>query len=82
MWTAWWPQAASTFTREKNERHALRGNRRHSDPTTTPADLHVLADTIPCARYAELAGLHLFNIEDSDRFTAEVSAFLADGGGF
>ena len=52
------------------------------DPATTPADLHVLADAIPGARYAELAASHLSNIEDSDRFTAEVSAFLADGGGF
>lgn len=52
------------------------------DPATTPADLHALADTIPGARYAELAASHLSNIEDSDRFTAELSAFLAEGGGF
>ncbi len=46
------------------------------DPATPPADGHFLADNIPGARYAELSAAHLSNIEDSDRFTKELSAFL------
>jgi len=46
------------------------------DPATTPADGQFLADHIPGARYVELRGAHLCNIEDGDRFTREVSAFL------
>ncbi len=46
------------------------------DPATPPADLRFLAEHISGARYAELSGSHLCNVEDADRFTAEVSAFL------
>ncbi|HEY6944768.1 MAG TPA: 3-oxoadipate enol-lactonase [Candidatus Acidoferrum sp.] len=46
------------------------------DPATTPADGHFLAHRIPNARYIELNGAHLSNIEDADRFTREVSGFL------
>jgi len=46
------------------------------DPSTTPADGHLLADHIPGARYIELNGAHLCNIEDADRFTNEVIKFL------
>ncbi|PYT79510.1 MAG: 3-oxoadipate enol-lactonase [Acidobacteria bacterium] len=46
------------------------------DPSTTPADGHSLADHIPRARYVELDGAHLCNIEDADHFTKEVSSFL------
>ena len=46
------------------------------DPATPPADLRFLAEQISGARYAELSGSHLCNIEDNDRFTAELSAFL------
>lgn len=46
------------------------------DPATTPADLRFLAENIPGARYVELSGAHLCNVEDADRFNAEISAFL------
>lgn len=46
------------------------------DPATPPPDLRFLAEQISGARYAELSGSHLCNIEDNDRFTAELSAFL------
>lgn len=46
------------------------------DPATTPADGQFLATHIPGARYVELNGAHLSNIEDADRFTGEVNAFL------
>jgi 3-oxoadipate enol-lactonase len=46
------------------------------DPATTPADGRFLADHIPGARYIELNGAHLTNIEDTDRFTREVIDFL------
>ena len=46
------------------------------DPATTPADGQFLANHIAGARYVELNGAHLSNIEDADRFTREASAFL------
>ena len=46
------------------------------DPATTPADGKFLADHIVGARYVELNGAHLSNIEDADRFTREVLSFL------
>jgi 3-oxoadipate enol-lactonase len=46
------------------------------DPVTPPAEGHYLAEHIPGARYAEMNAAHLSNIEDRDRFTAEVQAFL------
>lgn len=46
------------------------------DPATTPADGQFLANYIAGARYLELNGAHLCNIEDADRFTREVCAFL------
>lgn len=46
------------------------------DPATTPADGQFLADHIPGARYLELNAAHLSNIEDADRFTREVIAFV------
>jgi len=46
------------------------------DPATTPADGQFLADRIAGARYVELNGAHLCNIEDADRFTQEVTQFL------
>jgi 3-oxoadipate enol-lactonase len=46
------------------------------DPATTPADGQFLANQIPGARYVELNGAHLSNIEDADRFTQEVLRFL------
>src|SRR5579859_6009134 len=46
------------------------------DPATTPADGQFLANHIAGARYVELNGAHLSNIEDADRFTREVLSFL------
>ncbi len=46
------------------------------DPATPPSDGHFLEAHIPGARYAELNAAHLSNIEDHDRFTQVVSAFL------
>ena len=46
------------------------------DPATPPADGRFLAHQIPGARYVELNAAHLSNIEDQDRFTTEVAAFL------
>jgi 3-oxoadipate enol-lactonase len=46
------------------------------DPATTPADGQFLTNQIPGARYVQLNGAHLSNIEDADRFTQEVTAFL------
>jgi 3-oxoadipate enol-lactonase len=47
------------------------------DPATPPADGRFVAEKIPGARYVELDAAHLSNIEDRDRFTAEVVQFLA-----
>ena len=46
------------------------------DPATTPAEGKFLANHITGARYVELTGAHLSNIEDADRFTREVLDFL------
>ena len=46
------------------------------DPATTPAEGQFLARHIASARYVELNGAHLSNIEDGDRFTPEVLSFL------
>lgn len=46
------------------------------DPSTTPDDGRFLANGISGARYVELNGAHLVNIEDRERFTGEVSGFL------
>jgi 3-oxoadipate enol-lactonase len=46
------------------------------DPATPPADGRFLAQHIPGALYAELNAAHLSNIEDQDRFNAELAAFL------
>ena len=46
------------------------------DPATTPADGQFLAKHIQGARYVELNGAHLSNVEDADRFNREVVAFL------
>jgi 3-oxoadipate enol-lactonase len=46
------------------------------DAATTPADGRYLAEHIAGARYVELNAAHLSNIENRDRFNAELSAFL------
>src|SRR5882672_11855594 len=47
------------------------------DPATPPADGRFLAQNIPAARFVELNAAHLSNIEDRDRFTNELAAFLS-----
>jgi 3-oxoadipate enol-lactonase len=46
------------------------------DAATTPADGRYLAGHIAGARYVELNAAHLSNIENRDRFSTELSAFL------
>ena len=46
------------------------------DPATPPADGRFLAHQIPGAQYVELDAAHLSNIEDQDRFSRELTAFL------
>jgi 3-oxoadipate enol-lactonase len=46
------------------------------DPVTPPADGQFLAKHIQSGQYAELNAAHLSNMEDRDRFSKEVSAFL------
>jgi len=46
------------------------------DPATPPADGRFIADHIPGARYVEANAAHLSNIEDQERFNAELTAFL------
>lgn len=48
-----------------------------SDPVTSPADGHSLVAQIPGARYVELPGAHLFNVEAAADFTAEAVRFLS-----
>jgi 3-oxoadipate enol-lactonase len=47
------------------------------DAATPPSDGRFVAEKIPGARYVELNAAHLSNIEDRDRFTAEIGKFLA-----
>jgi 3-oxoadipate enol-lactonase len=47
-----------------------------SDPVTPPAEGRALAAQIPRARYLQLAGAHLFNMESAVEFTAEALEFL------
>lgn len=46
------------------------------DPATPPADGHFLAENISGARYVELDAAHLSNIEQRERFSAELRGFL------
>jgi 3-oxoadipate enol-lactonase len=46
------------------------------DPVTTPADGHFMEQRIPGAKYCELPGAHLSNIEAAAAFTNELSNFL------
>jgi len=47
------------------------------DPVTPPADARFLVAKIPGAKYVELPGAHLFNVESATKFTAELLRFLA-----
>ena len=46
------------------------------DPATPPADGRALAQRIPGARYAELDGSHLCNVESPERFNETLLGFL------
>ncbi len=46
------------------------------DPATPPADGRALAQSIPGARYVELEGSHICNVESFERFNAELMSFL------
>jgi 3-oxoadipate enol-lactonase len=46
------------------------------DVATPPADGRRMAQEIPGARYAELDAAHISNVEQAERFTAEVVDFL------
>jgi 3-oxoadipate enol-lactonase len=46
------------------------------DPATPPSQGHFLAQNIPGARYVELRGSHISNIEDAEHFNSAVLAFL------
>jgi 3-oxoadipate enol-lactonase len=48
------------------------------DPAAPPTDGKFLAKQIQGARYAELDAAHLSNIEQPEKFTQEVSQFLAE----
>jgi 3-oxoadipate enol-lactonase len=47
------------------------------DPAATAADGRWASEQIPGAKYVELDAAHLSNIEQRDRFTAEIGSFLA-----
>jgi len=47
------------------------------DPATPPSDGRFLAEYIRGARYTELDAAHLSNIEQQDKFTADVVKFLS-----
>ena len=47
------------------------------DASTPPAEGRKLAGRIAGARYVELDAAHISNVEAADRFTAELTAFLA-----
>jgi 3-oxoadipate enol-lactonase len=48
------------------------------DASTLPADGRKLAERISGARYVELDAAHISNVEAAERFTAELTGFLAD----
>ena len=51
-----------------------------SDPVSPPSDGRFLAENIPGAKYVELPGAHLVNIEATSGFTSSVVNFLTGGG--
>jgi 3-oxoadipate enol-lactonase len=48
------------------------------DVPTPPPDGRFLAERIPGARYLELSGAHLTNLEDVQRYNAALLAFLGE----
>jgi 3-oxoadipate enol-lactonase len=50
------------------------------DPATPPALGQALAASIPGARYVELEGSHITNVEAAEAFNAALSSFLRDSG--
>ena len=47
-----------------------------ADPVTPPSDGHFLQQHIPGAKYLELKGAHLSNIENSEAFTSAMVSFF------
>ena len=47
------------------------------DPSTPPAEGRKLAQRIAGARYVELDAAHISNVEQAERFTAELTGFLS-----
>jgi 3-oxoadipate enol-lactonase len=75
--------ACSAAVRDTDEREAINRIRARTlvisgryDPATPPADGRFLASKISGARYVELEGSHLSNIECADEFNSVLLAFL------
>jgi 3-oxoadipate enol-lactonase len=51
-----------------------------SDPVSPPSEGRFLAESVPGAKYVELRGAHLVNIEAASGFTSSVVNFLTAGG--
>jgi len=76
--------AACGAIRDMDQREAIRSIRNPTlvisgthDVATPPADGRRIAESIAGARYTELDASHISNIEANERFTAELTAFLA-----
>jgi len=70
--------------RDMDQREAIRAIRHPTlviagthDPATTAADGRKMAEAIAGARYVELDAAHISNIEKAERFSAELTRFLA-----
>ena len=50
------------------------------DVATTPADAEFIRERIPGAKLVMLDAAHLSNVEQAEKFTAEVLGFLKPGG--
>jgi 3-oxoadipate enol-lactonase len=76
--------ALATAIRDMDQRESIRAITAKAlviggtkDPSTTPADAKLIADSIPDARLVMLEGQHLVNIERAAEFTTAVLDFLA-----
>ena len=76
--------ASCAAVRDMNQREAIRAIRQPTlvicgahDVVTTPSEGRKMADAIAGARYVELDAAHISNIEAAERFTAELTGFLA-----
>jgi 3-oxoadipate enol-lactonase len=76
--------ASCAAVRDMDQRAAVRAIRNTTlviagthDVVTPPAEARALAEAIAGARHVELDAAHISNIEAADRFTAELTGFLA-----